>query len=1121
MSTATPVEAFAHAMVSTELEPLERAVLVALAELSCSPWKFDLLWDLWPQLQPRRERFPDLARRLLRDDLGELIACSATSFDDLTILADIVGDPDSIGSRSREACRAAYLTIRPMVSRLEADALPRLPFSVTESEYRQRLFFVASTLQPALLDRVVGVLEETARRYEERGKREGGILCRQNIEVLRACRDAGLLEAGPGALSQQTLQFLFSVQSAALFSEVMLQWHPLFGAEFRRALVPASAADAEAAEAVLELNRSFDRVAPFAWLHESYPGAGSVLVSLCYVRLSSQLRAPFSVTLFSPDVLASCLERIESLRREWKGDLRVPSKELDALTDLFVSSGHDARKLAFGARAKDSSGKAELAEAAMLQLQVTAKAARRARNEWSEDTYSRELYGLRDQVKANPVVIDLLTHLASMIHEEQPVFAAAILEAARILAPLTGNPNVVNSVIETARRTPEEDARAAERFLSIGRPDMAILAMHNAGAALMNAGRHEDALKPLESASDLLNEIRAGRLRVPTSAVFDLDDLTRRIAGVRAKTLARLGRDEEFLQVIVNALAETGEDIAPEFSLTGGKADAVPNLHLLKSDALDRLGRSDEALQAAERARELALRAGLEDVAALSHLKIATFAYRAGRHAERLARLRDAQRLANRHRRSFPFEGEKIQAFEPLQLAFAWAGEQFIEDGQTWEALAAFEGLRSRALLDLLGLSSRIAMPLALERGLQEEGAYKLKHLREIALPGEGDPFYGHPAQWVRSIATFDEWRDRVSGVDGSYAAVVGGSAMNPADIREWAAAVERPTAVMFWFLGERYSYQAVLLASPGTPPGPPEFRKLDVTYHELHDAANAWQRSVRGRVDPPSGLMEYLSERLLAPVADLLRGAEVVYVCPSQHLHALPIASLALDDDPLNTIAEVATVPTLSVLRALQTLKRASISNSTSFVYGPEFDDLTTPVATIVGTRIESTLFSSDTHEPSQSLRDCRLLHLACHGYHDPDDPWNSGFAFSSRDPEMRLAGRTLSGWRLAADLVVLQACDTRRQVTSAAEDGFGLGRFFQLAGVPTMLLADWEIRHDVSTTFMTAFYEHLRAALAKPGPLRGYGAAYREAMRAVRDSVGAERPFLWAPFSLHGVLD
>lgn len=1120
MSTATPVEAFANAMVSTEINSLERAVVVVLAELSCSPWKFDLLWDLWPQLQPRRERFPDLARRLLRDDLGELIACSAAAFDDLTILADIIGDPDSIGSRSREACRAAYLTIRPMVTRLEADTLPRLPFSVTESEYRQRLFFVASTLQPTLLDRVVGVLEETARRYEERGKREGGILCRQNIEVLQACRDAGLLEAGPGALRQQSLQFLFSVQSAALFNEVMLQWHPLFGAEFRRGLGPASAADAEAAEALLELNRSFDRVAPFAWLHESYPGAGSVLVSLCYVRLSSQLRAPFSLTLFSPDVLASCLERIESLRREWRGESHVPSEQLDALTDLFVSAGHDARKLVVGARAKDSSGN-EFAEAAMLQLQVTAKAARRARNEWSEDTYSRELCELRDQVKANPLVIDLLTHLASMIHERQPVFAAAILEAARILAPFTGNPNVVNSVIQTARRSPEDDAQAAERFLSIGRPDMAILAMHNAGATLMNAGRHEDALKPLESASDLLNEIRAGRLRVPTSAVFDLDDLTWRIAGVRAKTLARLGRDEEFLQVIVNALAETHEDIAPEVSTTGGKADAVANLYLLKSDALDRLRRSDEAIQAAERVRELALRAGLEDVAALSHLKIATFAYRAGKHAERLARLRDAQRLANSHRRSLPFEGEKIQEFEPLQLAFAWAGEQFIEDGQTWEALAAFEGLRSRALLDLLGLSSRIAMPLALERGLREEGAHKLKHLRAIALPGEGDPFYGHPDQWSRSIAAFDEWRERVSSVDGAYAAVVGGSAMNPADIREWAVSVERPTAVMFWFLGERYSYQAVLLASPGTPPRPPEFRKLDVTYHELHDAANAWQRSVRGRVDPPSGLIEYLSERLIAPVADLLRGAEVVYVCPSQHLHALPIASLTLDEHPLNTIAEVATVPTLSVLRALQTFKRASISKSTSFVYGPEFDDLTTPVATMLGTSIESTLFSSDTHELSRSLRDCRLLHLACHGYHDPDDPWNSGFVFSSRDPEMRLGGRTLSGWRLAADLVVLQACDTRRQVTSPAEDGFGLGRFFQLAGVPAMLLADWEIRHDVSTTFMTAFYEHLRAALAEPGPLRGYGAAYREAVRAVRDTVGAERPFLWAPFSLHGVLD
>lgn len=137
------------------------------------------------------------------------------------------------------------------------------------------------------------------------------------------------------------------------------------------------------------------------------------------------------------------------------------------------------------------------------------------------------------------------------------------------------------------------------------------------------------------------------------------------------------------------------------------------------------------------------------------------------------------------------------------------------------------------------------------------------------------------------------------------------------------------------------------------------------------------------------------------------------------------------------------------------------------------------------------------------------------------PSDPWESGFSFSDVDSEKRLSGRTLSSWRLEADLAVLQACDTRRQVTSATEDSFGLGRFLHLAGVPALLLTDWEVRTDISALFMNAFYGRLRSELQGSGNLHGYGAAYRHAVDAVRRSVGDEHPFLWAPYSMVGVLE
>jgi len=982
MPAATPMQGFADAMASTEMDSTDRAVVVALAELSCSPGKFDLLWDLWPRRQFRRERFPDLAGRVLRKDLGNLLACSAVAFDDLTIFADIVGDPDIVRSERREAYRVAYLTIRPMVFRVQPDSLPRLPHTVTQAEYMHRLISIAATLRPALLEDVVEVLSEAALRYEDRDKTEGSVLCRQNADLLVELQKAGLAQSGPGPLGQQSMAFLFSVEHAALFNEIVIQCWPLFDARFRQSLRPSDAADVDASEGIRDLCRSILRLSPFAWLNDSYPGSSSVLLSLSYARLVSGLQRPYSLTFLPSDLLAGCLQCVETLRREWRGEPSFPVAEADGLMDVLVAAGHAARQRSFGARRGAPEAASGLADAAMLQLDITAKAARRARNELSEDTYALELCNLVDAVHEHPVVIDLLLHHAAMTHRQQPALADAVLEAARIMAPFTKNPSIIDAVMGARTRRPEDDVQAAERFSGIGRPDLAIMALHNAGVSLLNAGDCEGALKPLGSAWERLDRIRSGVLRVPESTVFDLNGMTQRVAGVRVRVLAQLGRHEECLEVIERALAAATDERSNGSPM--GPEESVTDLQLLASDVLDRLGRREESLTAAEGARERAMRLGLDDIAGLAYLKLATFAYREGRSQERLKCLIKAQRHADRHRRSFPFEMEKIQAFEPLQLAYAWAGEALIEEDKPWEALSAFEGLRSRALLDLLGFSGRIAMPQSIGAELATRGDQLLQKLRSIALPGGGDPFYAIRDQWLQLVRSFDEWLERVSAVDRQYAAIVGGRAMTPDDIRHWAASTQRATAVVFWFLGEAYSYQAVLQAVPGTSAIPPEFRKVNLRIAEVRKAAQIWQRLVRSRSDPPSTLLEDLSERLLGPVADLLLRAEVVYVCPSQELNALPIGSLRLHGKPLNTVAEVATVPTLSVLRALQTLKRSSRAQGQSVVYGPYFPALTDPVSGLLGTTAEPVLFSPDTREPSERVRNSRLLHLACHGYHD-----------------------------------------------------------------------------------------------------------------------------------------
>ena len=146
----------------------------------------------------------------------------------------------------------------------------------------------------------------------------------------------------------------------------------------------------------------------------------------------------------------------------------------------------------------------------------------------------------------------------------------------------------------------------------------------------------------------------------------------------------------------------------------------------------------------------------------------------------------------------------------------------------------------------------------------------------------------------------------------------------------------------------------------------------------------------------------------------------------------------------------------------------------------------------------------------------------MICHGFHDPQDPWQSGFVFNEKLPDpTKLRGRDLLYWRLQARLTVLEACDTHRSVVSVTDDSFGIARFFHLAGVPSIVMSDWEVRADVAQVFFEAFYQALPVPDAWSRRPIGRGEAYRAGVTAARAYAGQENFFLWAPFVLAGVVD
>src|SRR5436190_23857290 len=101
-----------------------RALLAILGDLSCSPWKFDTLWDLWPTLDLKPADFPELARTILDVKTEEEMLYATCLFDDVTIYWDVVGRDAPPYPHARSEYRSAYLSLRPMVFRTDPDAPP-------------------------------------------------------------------------------------------------------------------------------------------------------------------------------------------------------------------------------------------------------------------------------------------------------------------------------------------------------------------------------------------------------------------------------------------------------------------------------------------------------------------------------------------------------------------------------------------------------------------------------------------------------------------------------------------------------------------------------------------------------------------------------------------------------------------------------------------------------------------------------------------------------------------------------------------------------------------------------------------------------------------------------------
>ena len=150
-------------------------------------------------------------------------------------------------------------------------------------------------------------------------------------------------------------------------------------------------------------------------------------------------------------------------------------------------------------------------------------------------------------------------------------------------------------------------------------------------------------------------------------------------------------------------------------------------------------------------------------------------------------------------------------------------------------------------------------------------------------------------------------------------------------------------------------------------------------------------------------------------------------------------------------------------------------------------------------------------------SLRDYRFVHFATHGFVDAERPALSAIVLSliDRDGKPRdgfLRAHELYNLDLAADLVVLSACETGLGRQVRGEGVVGLTRAFMYAGAARVVVSLWSVSDRATAALMRVFYREMLEGGKTPA------AALRAAQLAMMKQPGWDNPYYWAAFIIAG---
>ncbi|WP_445313941.1 CHAT domain-containing protein [Microcoleus vaginatus] len=495
--------------------------------------------------------------------------------------------------------------------------------------------------------------------------------------------------------------------------------------------------------------------------------------------------------------------------------------------------------------------------------------------------------------------------------------------------------------------------------------------------------------------------------------------------------------------------------------------------------------------------------------------------------------------------------------------------------GYDTKAFEASERSRARSLLELLqeanaDIRQNVAPELLQrERSLQQQLDALEKRRVEVLNRPKYTPTQEAELEQQRQtlIAQYQDIQTQIRATSPRYAALTQPQPLTLAQIQQQI--LDENTILLQYSLGKERSYLWAVTKTSITSYELPKAAEIETTARKFRNAVTA--PTSRNSPNQVAQANDAISQMILQPAAAQLAQKRLLIVGDGV-LNYLPFAALSLPgksgengNPPLIVDHEIVLLPSASTLGILRQnySDRQPPTRTLAILADPVFSandervknqstatnlqaiesvnpglsrsgrannlqlsrlKFTRQEAQIIqalvpaNSRTESLDFeASRAVATSPNLSQYKILHFATHGLANSAHPELSGIILSLVDEK----GNPLNGFlrltdifnlKLAANLVVLSACQTGMGQIVQGEGMVGLTRGFMYAGAQRVVVSLWSVDDEGTATLMSSFYQGMLQKGLTPA------AALRAAQLEMLKQEEWRSPYYWAAFTLQG---